>query len=247
MGYIRDLEGYKTKDNKTIKANCLLRSAQLYKLKEEQVKYLNDIKVKRIIDLRNEQEAIDEPDIKLDNVNYMNISLIDNNLNGVVHVKDKRKKLKMASALPLMIDTYESMLTDDYSTNAIRKVIREIVLNDEYPTIIHCVTGKDRAGIITAITLKILGVGDKTIIEDYLKQSKLYIKTAIIYYVLIMLYSLDIKLAKKIYDYYVIKKEYLEKAFETIDKRYGSFDSFIHEFIGLTDDDIENFKNRILA
>lgn len=246
MDYIRDLKGYKTIDGKTIKDNCLFRSSQIYKPNEKQLAYLNSINIKRIIDLRNEQEAIDEPDIKFENVKYMNISLIDNNLNGVVHVKNKKEQFKQARKLPTMIDTYEAMLSDDYSTNAIKKVIREIVLIDDYPTIIHCVTGKDRAGIITAIILKILGVDQETIVSDYIKQRKIYFKKATLYFVAIIVLSLDIKLAKKIFDYYAIKEDYINKAFETIDKRYGSFDSFIHNFIGLNDKDIEMFKARVL-
>ena len=246
MDYIRDLKGYKTIDGKTIKDNCLFRSSQIYKPNEKQLAYLNSINIKRIIDLRNEQEAIDEPDIKFENVKYMNISLIDNNLNGVVHVKNKKEQFKQARKLPTMIDTYEAMLSDDYSTNAIKKVIREIVLIDDYPTIIHCVTGKDRAGIITAIILKILGVDQETIVSDYIKQRKIYFKKATLYFVAIIVLSLDIKLAKKIFDYYAIKEDYINKAFETIDKRYGSFDSFIHIFIGLNDKDIEMFKARVL-
>ena len=246
MDYIRDLKGYKTIDGKTIKDNCLFRSSQIYKPNEKQLAYLNSINIKRIIDLRNEQEAIDEPDIKFENVKYMNISLIDNNLNGVVHVKNKKEQFKQARKLPTMIDTYEAMLSDDYSTNAIKKVIREIVLIDDYPTIIHCVTGKDRAGIITAIILKILGVDQETIVSDYIKQRKIYFKKATLYFVAIIVLSLDIKLAKKIFDYYAIKEDFINKAFETIDKRYGSFDSFIHNFIGLNDKDIEIFKARVL-
>lgn len=246
MDYIRDLKGYKTIDGKTIKDNCLFRSSQIYKPNEKQLAYLNSINIKRIIDLRNEQEAIDEPDIKFENVKYMNISLIDNNLNGVVHVKNKKEQFKQARKLPTMIDTYEAMLSDDYSTNAIKKVIREIVLIDDYPTIIHCVTGKDRAGIITAIILKILGVDQETIVSDYIKQRKIYFKKATLYFVAIIVLSLDIKLAKKIFDYYAIKEDFINKAFETIDKRYGSFDSFIHYFIGLNDKDIEMFKARVL-
>jgi protein-tyrosine phosphatase len=36
-----------------------------------------------------------------------------------------------------------------------------------YPAMFHCTAGKDRAGIMSAITLGLLGVPDEVIVEDY--------------------------------------------------------------------------------
>jgi protein-tyrosine phosphatase len=43
------------------------------------------------------------------------------------------------------------------------------LLSDEasYPAVFHCTIGKDRTGVLAALLLAILGVGDETIIEDY--------------------------------------------------------------------------------
>jgi protein-tyrosine phosphatase len=36
------------------------------------------------------------------------------------------------------------------------------------PTVLHCAAGKDRTGLVTALTLRLLGVGDEHIVADYL-------------------------------------------------------------------------------
>lgn len=246
MGYIRNLKGIKNKDGKVIKDNTLIRSAALDKPSKKQIKYLNSIGLKKIIDLRNEGEVKHDPDIEIEGCKHFNISLIDSDLNGIVHAKGI-DQLRMLESLPTIEETYADMINSDYSISQIRKALREIVLDDKLPIIVHCVTGKDRAGVLTALLLLLLDVDYKYVTKDYLKQRRMYLSTARKYYVLAYLGSKgDIKLAKKANDYYEVKKEYLDIAIDTINKRFGSLDRFFKEYVGLTSKDIEAFKNRVL-
>lgn len=245
MGYIRDLTGIKNINGKVIKKHFLLRSASLDNPTSNQLKFLKDIKLQRIIDLRNEAEAIHDPDIIIEGCKYYNFSLIDSDLNGVTH-ETKDKQLKMLRSLPTMEETYIDMLTTEYSLSNIKKAIREIVLNDEYPTIIHCATGKDRAGIIVAIILLLLDVDYETVVKDYLEQRKIYMKTAIKLGTICFIFTFNYKLGKKAYDYYAINRKFIDASFNAIDTKFGSFDKFIHEYIGLSKEDIDRFKEKAL-
>lgn len=246
MGYIRDIKGIKNKEGKTIKDNVLIRSASLDKPTDKQREYLFSIGLKKIIDLRNEGEVKHDPDIEMPGCKYFNISLIDSDLNGVVHAKGV-EQLKMLESLPTIEETYVDMISNDYSVSQIRKALREIVLNDEFPTIVHCVTGKDRAGTLIALLLILLDVDYKYVVKDYLKQRKLYLKTARKYFILAFLGSKgNFKLAMKANDYYEVKKDYLDAVINTINNRFTSIDKFFKEYVGLTDENIEVFKNRIL-
>jgi len=245
MKYIRDLGGMKTIEGKTLKSGLLFRSSQLYEVSSKQEDYLKTLNIKRIIDLRNEQEAIDEPDIDLGKVHYINISLIDNNLNGLTH-ESRSKQVLLLRELPTAKETYIDFIKDEFCINRIKKTIREIVLNDEYPTIIHCVTGKDRAGIITFILLRILGVSYEDAMKDYLKQLKYYHNHARFVFMIAYIVSRDKPLAIKAYEWYVVRKDFIDAALEEIDKRFGSFDNFIKDYIGLSQNDIDSFKNRLL-
>lgn len=245
MGYIRDLAGIKNKDGKVIKKHFLLRSASLDNPTNNQLKFLKDIKLKRIIDLRNEAEAIHDPDVIIEGCKYYNFSLIDSDLNGVTH-ETKDKQLKMLRSLPSMEETYVDMLTAEYSLSNIKKAIREIVLNDEYPTIIHCATGKDRAGIIVAIILLLLDVDYETVVKDYMEQRKIYMKTAIKLGTICFIFTLNYRLGKKAYDYYAINRKFIDASFNAINTNFGSFDKFIHDYIGLTNEEINQFKEKAL-
>ena len=58
----------------------------------------------------------------------------------------------------------------------VRKWLNDVVSlfekpNLHYPILIHCTSGKDRTGIVVAALLRILGIPDSIIIEEYLLSS----------------------------------------------------------------------------
>ncbi|MDO4941082.1 MAG: tyrosine-protein phosphatase [Erysipelotrichaceae bacterium] len=246
MGYIRDLGGLKTIDGKTIKANCLFRSAQLDKPSKEQISFLNDIKLKRIIDLRTVAEADQDKDIEIEGCKYINIPYVETDYNGVVH-NSLKEQLRRLKEIPTMEETYVDMAKNDFCVNKIKQSLREVVLVHDYPTIIHCATGKDRAGVLTALLLSLLDVPYETIMEDYLKQYPFYLNIARRYGFVVFVCLLDKTMAKKVYDYYIVKREYLDLTMNAFKERFGSLDNFFHEFVGLTDEDIKEFKDIILT
>lgn len=64
-----------------------------------------------------------------------------------------------------LADRYADMLTTGAAD--IARVITLLSEADSCPAVVHCVAGKDRTGLITALTLSLLGVPDDHIAEDY--------------------------------------------------------------------------------
>ena len=50
---------------------------------------------------------------------------------------------------------------------AIGEALRLIADADAFPLVFHCIAGKDRTGVVAALTLSLLGVDDETIADDY--------------------------------------------------------------------------------
>jgi protein-tyrosine phosphatase len=75
-------------------------------------------------------------------------------------------------------DCYQCAISNDYekydtTQPEVRKWLASIVtifLETElcYPVLIHCTSGKDRTGVVVAALLRIAGVSDNVIIEEYL-------------------------------------------------------------------------------
>lgn len=246
MGYIRDLAGLKAKDGRIIKPNILLRSAQLDRPSKKQVIYLNNIQLKRIVDLRTADEANHEKDIEIKGCRYLRFPYVETDFNGAIH-NNMKEKLRRLKEMPTMQETYIGMAKDDFSINKVKESLREVVLNHEYPVVVHCATGKDRAGVLTALLLTLLDIPYETIMEDYLKQYPFYIGTARRYGAIVFACSFSKELAKKVYDYYIVEEEFLNLTMNTLKKRFGSLDNFFHDFVGFTDEDIQNFRNIALG
>ncbi|MEM9539382.1 MAG: tyrosine-protein phosphatase [Cyanobacteria bacterium P01_E01_bin.42] len=66
-------------------------------------------------------------------------------------------------------DKIENYQTDNKITRKwINRVVSELAREIETPILIHCTAGKDRTGIIVAAILKICGIPEQYIIEEYL-------------------------------------------------------------------------------
>jgi Tyrosine phosphatase family len=51
---------------------------------------------------------------------------------------------------------------------SVAQTFKLLAADDTLPAVFHCTSGKDRTGIVAALTLDLLGVPDEVIAEDYL-------------------------------------------------------------------------------
>lgn len=62
-------------------------------------------------------------------------------------------------------EKYET--TNPKVRNWLRTIVRTIEAGIEYPLYVHCLSGKDRTGVVIAALLKIISVNDEDILEEY--------------------------------------------------------------------------------
>ncbi len=55
----------------------------------------------------------------------------------------------------------------DFDSTPLRRIFEILAEPERHPVLIHCTSGKDRTGVITALTLSLLGVERTVIEEDY--------------------------------------------------------------------------------
>ncbi len=138
----------------------------------------------------------------------------------------------------LIIEIYRSFVTDVISQCS--EIIQTISDPVNLPTLYHCNMGKDRTGFVSAITLLALGVSIKTVFNDFMLSSQ-YITPDDEGQILSFIDDPAIKqsLLKT-------RREHLEAAFETIDKRYGSVDTYLCEGLGLNEKILEKLRTTLL-
>ena len=91
----------------------------------------------------------------------------------------------------------------------------------DLPATFHCSAGKDRTGMFAAFLLTALGVPRETVTEDFLLTNKNLTPDA-------------------------VSVEWLNKAFDSITAKYGTFDKYLKDGLNLTDADLKTLRSRLL-
>lgn len=247
MRYIKDIGGLTNNDGKTIRNNLIFRSSELANPSKQQLSFIYSKNIKTIIDMRHNGEIEKHKDYIPKGTTYFPISILEDNISAAANGTDNFERLKMLKDMPSIEETYKDFFNDEYCLKQIKTIIRKIVLENNYPILIHCVTGKDRTGIIIMLIMKLLDFSDEAIIKEYLTPKYYFLDKACLLSTLAFIFSFDFKLAKKAFYFYVVKKENIQISMDTIINKFGSFDNFFYNYIGLTKKDITDFKNAILT
>jgi protein-tyrosine phosphatase len=153
----RDLGGYPAGGGRRVRWRRLFRADGLNRLRPADAERFAALGIATVVDLRTPTEA--------------EASRFDLGDGGVVY-----HHLPMFDVMPdwdagdpdadgYLAERYVDMLV----TGEAALVATLELLADEasYPLVFHCAAGKDRTGIVAAITLSLLGVPDEVIIADY--------------------------------------------------------------------------------
>ena len=120
--------------------------------------WLWSLGIRTVIDLRTEAEAARGrfPAEKLA-IDYYQNSLID--------ISADHAQARGDGAQDYIFLRYRQILTE--GSAGIRQVFARLVRAEAAPAVFHCVAGKDRTGLVAAITLELLGVDREHVLSDY--------------------------------------------------------------------------------
>lgn len=153
----RDVGGLPAGPART-RSGVLYRSGNLARLKDEGVAALAGLGIRRIIDLRADEEVAHAP------------SRIDG-----LTVQTQRVPLFLGSVTSFFADDIPlaemyRRLVDD-SADRVVEVVRGIVADQ--PVLVHCTVGKDRTGVTVALALAAAGVESEAVVADYARTEEL--------------------------------------------------------------------------
>ncbi len=155
----RDVGGYDGLHGRPVRWRRLFRSDSLHRLDEADREAFAALGVRTVIDLRRPRE-ID-----------LTGRIPEHHAPTYLHIYPKHAEWD-AGSLAEQLDV-ERWLADRYldlagdGQEAIVDALRIIGDEDAAPVVVHCMAGKDRTGVVCAVTLALLGVADIDIAEDY--------------------------------------------------------------------------------
>ena len=247
----RDLGALMTKDGRHILPRKLLRSGSLYHVSlADQDMLLEDYKLSTVIDFRTEAEREQKPDTIMKGVEYYPIPVLDEETSGITQAGTLMDMLTKFDQVPdeFICKQYENLVRDEICIKQYANFL-DVVLHQKKGAVLwHCSAGKDRVGIGTALLLYALGVPRKTIKEDFLK-TNVYLDNEMQHMVRYLETRMIVtpEIMDKVRLLYKVKGEYLDTAFRTIEKDYGSVDYFMGKALYMNPKTIEALRNKYLV
>ena len=156
----RDVGGYAAGDGRTVRRSRLYRSDSLHRIDETDRSAFTALGIRTVIDLRRPSEVERDgrvPDY--DGLTYRHIHPEHADW-GANRFGDSGVSLARYLA-----DRYADLART--GTAGLAEAVGLIADSANAPVVVHCVAGKDRTGIVCALTLSVLGVPDEDVVADY--------------------------------------------------------------------------------
>ena len=226
----RDFGGYYDVSNLQTQWGRLYRSPSLNYATTTDMKFLNALKIKTVIDLRSDIDRHKHP-YKYKAKQMIGIPLReDPDLSPFFGDKILSKQMKRNDVIIGQQDNLSYVMENN--ADYFGKMFDILMDKSNYPIVISCDLGKDKTGIASAIILAALGVGRDQIISDFVLSNDL------INYDLFVpnleIYFSDADVQETMTAMLSANQEVITYVLDQIDKQYGSMDKFLENEIKLT-------------
>ena len=231
----RDIGGYLNQDGKRVKKGLYFRAGRQDRMTEKDLVQLSDLNISTQIDLRKQEEVLDQGRGPLEDMGakYINISVIPeggsdklNKLVGDTGISGKR---------------YLGYL--EFGPTSWLRLFGILADKENLPVLLHCTAGKDRTGVSTAFLLSVLGVSRDIIEADYLltnldtKRQADFIESTVGYPV-----GYD---REKMISIAGVPKDALKDFLDGVESKWGSAVEYLQK-IGITNDQMDMIRNNFL-
>ena len=235
VGNLRDYGGYPTRDGRRVKRGVLFRSAHHGAATERDLQTLSRLGCVTVVDLRRRSERERDPSRRHPE---FTAQVIDNDI-GDVGTAPHLTFLAEADLTPqtitgFMVREYERMPFEARHLDLYSRYFAALA-EGAAPVLIHCAAGKDRTGILAALTHHVLGVSDEDAMADYLLTNTAGHHARRAPEVAANLAanfgrSFPIETVKS---FMGVQPVYLHTAWRVIGERYGSVDGYLEQALGV--------------
>ena len=252
----RELGGYLLPSGKRIRKGLLLRGGNLRNLTAKDSTILHDkYHLALICDFRSAGERDLNPDKEIEGARYAFIPIMSDTsviirvfppearLDNALWTKNHSSEKYFQDAAR---DMYPSVFEDPYSQQQYSKFFREMLSTKQGAVYFHCSHGKDRTGMGSLLLLAALGADRELMINDFAISNEFFQEK-------VDRLNAELKAEGKgetefavVQAFCGINTDFLCMALDRIDSLYGSMDAYLHNQIGLSDEDIAQLRERYL-
>lgn len=137
----------------TVADGRLYRSDALHAIDDQGYQQLKDLGIRKILDLRSDDEVRKRPDRILSDTSYVRVpmTLVDPR-------RDPDTPLDLTVLYVRLVQNHGASLTE---------AVCELAATDNGAVLVHCTAGKDRTGLVVALALLAIGVNEADVVVDY--------------------------------------------------------------------------------
>ena len=231
----RDYGDYATAAGARIHKGRLYRAAHQAKATDADLAAMAELEIAVIVDLRRKGERTRDPSRRPEGFSGL---VIENDLGD--HPEDPWQvfiagsDLSAGSFRDYLMTYYQAAPHDERHLDLFGRYFRALAAA-KGPVLIHCAAGKDRTGILAALTHHVVGVHDDDIMADYLltnTAARLEERAPVVAQMMAEMTgrtpSLDaVRVALG------VDAAYLDQALKAIRAEYGSVDAYLEKALGM--------------
>jgi protein-tyrosine phosphatase len=223
----RDFGGYPLPGGRKVRSGILFRSAALHRAAPEAATAFGKAGITHVIDLRSPAEREQQP---CSPVLAAIVQMIDGGTSADrTFAPDAWPEGHLYMLHQYRLFAFEAIHVAAFS--------RYFALLAEAPggVLIHCAAGKDRTGLLAALTLRLLGAAEDDIKADYLLTNMRDIDSRLPRLQAMMEERRGTQVSPDfVRAMLVADAAWLDAAFESIDQKCGSLDVYFEDILGIT-------------
>ena len=244
----RDYGGYPTTDGGRVKTGRLYRSAHHGRATDADLEAIAALNLAVVVDLRRKGEREREPSRR--HTDFAG-HVIDNDIGDVTedpwHLFVRGSDLSALAFREHGLGYYRDAPFEARHIDLYKRYFQTLAQADG-PVLIHCAAGKDRTGLLAALTHHVLGVHPDDMVADFLLTNAAVDYDRLIPMVSEMMTEQTgrtptpeaVRVAMGVH------ADYLDTAFSAIKDRYGSVDAYLEQVLGVDEALKQKIRARLL-
>ncbi|KAN0097046.1 Protein-tyrosine phosphatase-like protein [Tylopilus felleus] len=244
---VRDLGSYPTSTpNLITKPGFAFRGAEVSNITEQGIQQMRALGITTVFDLRSdpEMQKYSTPIPTIEGVQILRAPVFTNEDYSPESMA-RKFELYASGTTEAFIKLYSQIL--DHGGRAFGTILRHVRHRPNAPFLFHCTAGKDRTGIVAAILLKLAGVDDHFICQDYSltrigrepdreKVLRRLLKEP--------LFAANSELALRML---TSRYETMHVTLSLLRDKYGGVEAYVKNFCDLTDNDISIIRSNLVV
>ena len=231
----RDFGDYPAAGGRRLRRGTLFRSASHSRATDADLERLAALEIAVVVDLRRREEREREPSRRP--ANFAGVVIA----NDTSHDEDSWRnhiasaKLTAESFRAYLVDYYRAAPFDERHIDLFARYFQALA-EAEGPVLIHCAAGKDRTGILAALTHHLAGVHPDDIAADYLLTNDPERMARRLPLVSQAIQEVSGRAPDEaaVMTAMGVDTLYLDTAFAAIAERFGGLDTYLEQALGVT-------------